>query len=377
MEEKELNEITEPVAEEESDFADEVQPEIIPEAPVEEEKKEEIPAELGVNLYNDDIEVDPNFVNGQNVTTKKKGPVPTYEYTNDEFKSIEDARLKFSKGYKKRNIIKFVITAIVLVGVILGWVLPRTLGSEEWKAGNWPMYITLIVFVVMIILLAVYSFLSKRSGNKEVADYLRTYYANSMSYVFEGLEVHNISGSIDDKISKEELTDSALYKDVEKVGSRGCLRFTYQNVPCTLVECSASKRNGKNYATIFVGKMLKAPNSWEQDPVIVYVKGNKRALPPTNLDSFEVVEDKKDRVVYGKSKKRLLTQKTREAIAQIRTDKVLVDCAIMIQPGTTYVMMGYEDSLMVPAFETPFNPAPTEKFKEDLAVVLNVVESLF
>ena len=366
------------VVDEESDFADEVKPE--EPAPEEKKKEEEKPAErndLGVNLYNEDNEVDPNFANGQSAYgRKKKGPVETFEYENDDLKNIEDARLEFAKKYKKRNIIKYVVTGIVLVGVILGWVLPNYLMDKE-TAGNWPTYITLIVFVVMLVFLGVYSAISKRKSSKEVNEYLAKYFENSTKYVLDGIEVQNLKGSINDKIEPKELTDSVLYKDIVKVGSRGKITFEYNNVPVTVVDCSASRQNGRNYATSFVGKMIKAANSWEHDPVIVYIKGNKRALPPTNLDGFEVVSDTKTMVVYGESKKKLLTQKTKEAISKIKTDKVLVDCAIAIRPGITYVMMGYEDSLMVPPFDSPFNPAPTNKYKEDLAIILEVVETLF
>ncbi len=371
-EEKDLN-----IVDEDSDFADEVKPS----EPAPEEKKEaEKPVEkneLGVNLYNEDNEVDPNFSNGQSsFGRKKKGPVETFEYTTEGLKNIEDARQEFAKKYKKRNIAKYIVTGIVLVGLVLGWLLPTLLMDKE-TSGNWPTYITLIVFVALIIFLGVFSVLSKRSSSKEVNTYIAKYFECSTNYVLDGLDVQNLKGTINDKIQPNELTDSLLYKDVAKVGSRGKLTFEYNNVPVTLVDCSASRPNGRNYVTAFVGKMVSAPNSWEHDPVVVYVKGNKRALPPTNLDGLEVVSDTKTMVIYGQSKKKVLTQKTREAISKIKTDKVLVDCAIAIRPGTTYVMMGYEDSLMVPPFDTPFNPAPTDKFKGDLAIVLEVVESLF
>lgn len=377
MEEKELNEVKEENFGEESDFADETKPLVEEEPKVEEVKVEEKPEEVGVNLYNEDVEVDPDFEHGQPAYNRKKVPGMKYEYKEPEFDEIEKARLAFSHVYKKRQIVKYIVTGIVLVGVVLGWLLPTFLGDEDFKASRWPMWITLMAFGAMIILLVVYSFLSRKNGNKSVNDYLNRYYSLSNQYAFKGLNIQGLKGTIDDKIEKDELTNSGLYKDVERVGSRGCIHFEYENIPCSLVECSASKREGKNLATLFVGKMLRADNSWAQDPVIVYIKGNKRALPPNNLGAYEVVDDKKDRVIYGTSKKRLLSQKTREAIAKIRTDKVLVDCAIAIQPGTTYILMGYEDSLMVPAFDQPFNPGPTEKFGEDIKVMLEVVETLF
>lgn len=375
MEEKELETKVDEVVEE-SDFADEVKPIEKPEdKPVEEPKSE---AE-SVNMYNEDVEVDPDYASGANNPYKKKtkGPEPAFEYEHESLKKAEEARQVFHKKYKKAGIVKWILTAVALVGIILGYVLPTFTGSEEWRKSNGPTYVMLGILVAMIIALALFSFLSRRINNKGISEYLDKYYVLSNEYVFDGLNLADLSGSLADKIETADLTACALYSRVDRVGSRGLLHFEYNNVPCSLVDCSASVAVGRNMSTVFVGKMLRAENTWDADDVIVYIKGNKRALPPTNLEGYQVVEDKKDHVIYGLSKKKLLPQKTREAIAKIRTDKTLVDCAIAIRKGTTYIMMGYEDSLMVPPLEHPLNPAPLSKYKEDLKVVLEVAETLY
>jgi hypothetical protein len=128
--------------------------------------------------------------------------------------------------------------------------------------------------------------------------------------------------------------------------------------------------------TCFVGKYLSVPNTNEGAEIIIYLKGNKRALPPTTLDSYEVLEDSKTMVVYGPANgKKLLTHPVREALKAISTDAVLVDLAISVRKGMTYYAMGYEDSLMVLPMDKPFNPAPTSELKENLHQVFALIDA--
>jgi len=123
--------------------------------------------------------------------------------------------------------------------------------------------------------------------------------------------------------------------------------------------------------------MIVAPNHYTGDDVVVYLKGNKRALPPTNLAGLDVLEDHSDYVVYGKKGNRKgLTKKSLEAIKEIRTDKTLIDVAVSIREGNTYFLMGYEDNLMVLPLEKPFDPAPSEHYHDDLKKVLTAIDTI-
>ena len=81
-------------------------------------------------------------------------------------------------------------------------------------------------------------------------------------------------------------------------------------------------------------------------------------------------------VVYGEAgAKRALTKKVRDAIAKFQTNETLCDVSIVIKEGKTFVLLGYEDTLMVLPMEKPFNPAPTTQFKNDFAKVLALVDA--
>ena len=375
VEDKTANE-TKPLEEtkpaEQSDFSDEF---VAPLPKAEEKKEEEVKEEAPkVNLYKEGAEVAPEVAPA---TGKKpaKAPAVTYSYSDSNLKGIETERAAFNKIYKKENTIKWIVTAVVLVCIICGYVIP--LSIESLKANNVYIYITIGVLAVSVIGLGVYSVFSKKKLDKAMNGYFNKYYTFSNNYIFNSLGVSDVKGTVADKISIEDFSKNGLYSNVYKVGSRDKLTFAYHDMNMSLVDCAAQVKGKKALETVFVGKMLTAPNAYNGDGIVVYLKGNKRALPPTNLAGYEVSEDNHDYVIYTrKSGKKGLTQKVRAAIASIRTDTTLVDLAISIQPGTTYFLMGYEDTLMVLPLEKPFNPAPTEKFHEDLGKCFEVADAL-
>lgn len=355
---------------EDSDFADE---EKVPEPVKTEKKVDEKPAEPAVNLYKDDAEVAP--VTPTTGKVNKKEPVPTYTYNNEQLAGIEEARGGFYKLYKHENLIKWIVTSIVLVAIILGYVIPFTIPSI--KSQSWAIYITLGVLTFAIALLGVYSYISKKKLDKSMNEYFEKYYDFFNAYSFSGLGVNGLTGSVADKISPSDFGACGLYNNVYKVGSRNKLNFSYHDLHLSIVDCAAQTKGQKSLVTVFVGKMLTSPNTYSGEDIVVYLKGNKRALPPTALEGMSVLEDHKDYVVYGtEGKKKALTQKVRAAISEIHTDATLVDCAIMIRSGTTYFLLGYEDTLMVLPLEKPFNPAPSEKFHEDMKKCFDVIDCL-
>jgi hypothetical protein len=300
-----------------------------------------------------------------------KTPV-AYTYDDPLLKGVEDSRLVFYKLYKKQNIVKWIITAGALVLILLGWLIPNLISGLDSNVG---FYITLGVLVVAVTILGVYSYVFKKQLEKAMKVYFGEYYTKSNSYVY-GTSVENLTGTVDDKLDEKVFKDSNLYKDVVKVGSRECLHFTYKGEAMLMADCAGQVKGQKSLQTIFVGKILTTPNTWQGGDVIIYFKGNSRALPPTNLEALEVYEDTKTMVIYGdKDTRKLLTHPVKQALAAITTNDTFVDLAISIRNGTTYYLMGYEDNLMVLPLDKPFNPAPTQEFKADMALIFSLIDA--
>lgn len=357
----------EEIIDEESEFADEAKQEetkadSVEEAPAVEEAKEEAPAVEMQKEEEPEEEVSPS----------------DFDYGEPTLKSIEEGRLNFFKTYRKVNMIKWAITAVIVIFILAAWILPGQTAlfpEESWVYKN-QVAITVVVLVLALIAMWLSSRMFKKKTDEEMKKYFHNYYTNTDSFVF-GEAISNKEGNVDYKLDQQVMIDSNLYADIIKVGSRNCINFDYKGQHCVFSDCAAQIRGQKALQTVFVGKMLVTDNAWDGDDMIIYLKGNKRALPPTTLNYYELLEDSKYMVVYGSQTcKKFLTKKVRDALGQFKTNKTLVDVAISIRGGKTYIAMGYEDNLMILPMDKPFNPNPTVQFKNDIEKVFALLDAI-
>jgi hypothetical protein len=364
------NNVTE-VAAEESDFSDEAKP---ISAPIEVEKpvveaKSAVPA---VDLHVEEKpEEQPSGKNPEEKPLKAKAQIEKFTYSDPDLQGIENERQLFFKVYKNSNLIKWVVAAGCLILIVAGWLVPTYLFAAT------PVFIvTICVVVVALATLLIFSAVFKKRVEKAMKDYFAKYYGFNNHFVF-GDKVTNIKGGIDDKLDPEIFKKSNLYKNVFKVGSRECLTFDYKGHSITFADAAATIKGDRSAQTVFVGKFLKTDNSYIGSDIIIYFKGNKRALPPTTLEGKEVFEDSHTMVVYGdKDAKKFLTHDVKQALAAFSTNSIFVDMALSIQAGATYIAMGYEDDLMVLPLEKPFNPAPTKQHQEDMAKIFELLDAI-
>lgn len=360
---------------EESEFADEVKEE---EKPVEETPTEEAPAEEKEPVVEMQKEEEPAEVEEEpslDVQKDEKGTVVGFGYPEDSLKKIEEGRGAFYKEYRKSNMIKWVITFVVIAIVLAVWIVPGQLPEDNYFR-VYQLPFTIGALVVSLGGLWLSSFFFKKSTDSSMKKYFHNYYECTDSYVF-GDKIYNKEGNVDCKLDQQVLIDSNLYADIYKVGSRNCINFDYAGQHCIFSDCAAQIRGQKALQTVFVGKLLVTDNNWEGDDMIIYLKGNKRALPPTTLNYYELLEDSKYMVVYGSiTCKKFLTKKVRDALAQFKTNNTLVDLAISIRGGKTYIAMGYEDNLMILPMDKVFDPRPTMQFKKDTEKVFALLDAI-
>ena len=359
IEEKKNDEV-----EEESDFADEIktaaEPAPAPEAPEEPEDQ--------IDLHSEEAE--------EPEEAKEPAPAPakgkiTIEYPDEDLGKVELARQDFYKVYCKSNIVKWIVTAVCLLLIVCGWLIPNAIDALKESS----MIIALIACGVGLVTLLVFNYFWKKNVQTAMNRYFREYYEHTNAYVFQ--YVNNLEGSIDNKIEDDELRNCDLYKDIGKVGSRATYTFEYKGKTIKVCDAAAQVVAGKTLHTVFVGKYLYTTNEYKGSDILIYFKGNKRALPPTNLAGRKVFSDSKNIVIYGdKGTEKVITAKVREALNEFKTNKTFVDMAISIREGMTYFAMGYEDDLMVIALEKPFDPNPTVQYAGDLRKVLKLIELL-
>ncbi len=371
----------------ESDFADEIKkPEPQPEPVKEEPQKEE-----GVELYCEKEETNPTpsqetpteeKESQKEVDTKdaKKGkPSPVvYQYDDDNLRAIEDARLAFSKDYKKSNLWKWIVTIICLVVIVAGWLvttIPEVNKAFSSVNENLPTIFTLILVGLSLVALLVFSSIFKKDIDKKMKTYFTKFYEYQNAYIFpESCE--NLKGSVESKLDESKLKECGIYKDIAKIGSRACYEFDYEGHHIVMSDAAAQTQDKKALRTVFVGKFAYFKNDYVGEDILIYFKGNKRALPPTNLAGRNLYKDSKTMVIYGPvSARKILTHDVQMALAKFDTNKTFVDMAISIKEGMTYIAMGFEDDLMVLPLEKPFNPNPTKEAKKDISEVLELISA--
>ena len=375
---------TEPVNED-SDFADEEKPLPLPEAPKAEEVKsvEEKPVQPEVNLHKEaepeeakPVVAEEKPSGNPEIGAKKAGkPAPViYEYESEKLAAIENDRKVFYGQYKKSNYWKYGVSAICIAVIIVGYILP--LQITAWI--DYQMPITLSVLVVGVLVLGIFSYISRKKIEAKMKDYFKRFYENTNAYVFSDPDINNVTGSVENKLAAESFNAAGLYKDIVQVGSRASFQFEYKDLNCSIADAAGQTKGPKGtLQTVYVGKFIQCPTTYQGGTCIVYLKGNNRALPPTSLKDFNLIEDHKDMIVYGEEgAKRALTKKVRDAIAQFRTNDILCDAAISIKKDHAYIALGYEDTLMVLPMDKPFNPNPTTQFKNDFEKVLNLINAL-
>ena len=353
-----------------SDFADEAAPVSTPvPAKAAEEEKPEQPK---VDLYVDKEAAEPALGNENKGQGKEKAAPVVYSYEDPELQGIESARANFFKIYKHENMVKWFVTGGILFVILGAWLGVTFSPLNNSTVGT---VVILASVAVAVLVLTVFSVLFRKKIDKAMKAYFADYYQHNNAYVF-GDRITDLTGTVDDKLDAAVFNAANLYKNVVKVGSRDCLHFNYKGKAVTLADAAGQVNGQKSLQTCFVGKFLAVPNTNEGAEIVIYLKGNKRALPPTTLDSLPVLEDSKTMVVYGPADgKKLLTHAVREALKEIETDATLVDVAISLKRGMTYIAMGYEDNLMVLPMDKPFNPAPTTQLKQNMTQVFTLLDA--
>ena len=310
----------------------------------------------------------------KNVEEKEEAVVSKYPHPS--LQKVEDERQVFWKSYKAHNTLKLVVMMLCLAAIVVAFIVfPKVLSSN-------PSLQTGLTITVAIAALGAtygYSVFVRKKFDRKMKVYFDLYFRSINDYVFEDKVFSDVELQVPGKITLDEFNECRLYKDVIEAGSRGLTTFKCKGLEASIVDCAGNVKAEKRVKPVFVGKMVRANASYEgEKPVYVYLKGNERALPPTGIDEVKNVFEDQKMVVRSEYKewKKVLNGTVMKAIEGIKVDKILVDVAFAIYSGTVYIMMGYDDPLMVLPLQNEFDVKPTEIYKKDMAAIAKVLEAL-
>ena len=305
---------------------------------------------------------------------EEKQEVEANKYPHDSLQKVEDERLKFWGSYRIHNTLKLVILVLSLGIVLFAWVAIPKLITGNAQAG-----ISFAITVAGLGATYAYTVYVRKKFDRKMKVYFDLYFRSVNEYVYEDKVFSDVELLTPGKITLDEFNECKLYKDVVESGSRGLTTFKCKGIEASIVDCAGNIKAEKRIKPVFVGKMVRSKASYEgEKPVFVYLKGNERALPPTGIDEVKNVFEDQKMVVRSDYKdwKKVLNGSVMKALEGVKVDKILVDVAFAIYSGRVYIMMGYDDPLMVLPLQTEFDPKPTEIYKKDMAAIAKVLEAL-
>lgn len=303
--------------------------------------------------------------------------VEKFEYKDDALQDIENNRQEFLAFYKKQNVFKWVVGIICMAVIVFAWVgLPQFGKDSEGNSASWVMPLTIILVAFALAGTLAYSLILKRIVNRKMRDYFASYYIKMNEYVFGSKNYSEVNLMTPDKVDQALFDENGLYKDVINVGSRGLTEFKYNDKLMMVAELAAQIKNEKRMTPVFVGKYLVGPANYDGEMIAIYIKGDKRALPPTNLDGLKnVYDDEHFQIFTNNTKwKTVINNKVINKIKHIKTGRQLVDVAISVKNGKIFVCLGYDDPTMVLPLEHAFDPEPSGEFKGDLLQFCEIIE---
>lgn len=305
----------------------------------------------------------------------EEAPQPI-QYESEYLQDIENSRLDFLKFYKTQNIFKWIVALVSLTIVLLDFLLIPNLFPEKAKL---RLALMLVIAGVALGGAGTYTILIKRFINKRMKKYFVDYYQSVDNYVFDQEGFSDAELQDPDRIEQVQFDENKIHVNVSNVGSRGLTTFRFHDKPMYICDCAAQIRLEKSMKPVFVGKYLVGDSTYEDaDPVIIYIKGDERSLPPTNVEANKLVYDDKDMLVYSNNKdwNKLVNSKLMKKLHTFKLSKDLVDVTISFVNKKVYMCLGYDDSLMVLPLQNPFDPKPNMQYKKDLAYFASLIEEL-
>lgn len=296
-------------------------------------------------------------------------PIEEIEYETDNLQNIESAREIFLKQYKVQNIVKWIVSIAALALIVVAWLVLLPIN----------VYLTVAAVGVSLLMILLYNFFIKRYLNGKMKIYFDAFYNNSTEFVFGNDDFSDVEAKVESKIEAVQFTENNIYADVVQVGSQNLTTYKYKGMPISVCDAAGQTKSAKSLVPVFVGKYFMATNSYDQDePIVIYLKGNEKSLPPTNVSHLEVISDDNKMAIYSLNKdaSKFISKKVQNVLKKINTDDILIDVAIAIQKGKTFVCAGYDDVLMVLPLEKPFNPKATRNYKDDLVSISEFIYAI-
>ena len=288
---------------------------------------------------------------------------------------IEEKRAPLFKSYlvskKISNFLTFGVLAMVIAGMYF------VAGQELWmKILGWC-----LLGAGMVTLLLFY-FLSKKRFDNKTKEYITFVNESLNKETFSNPKFKDIVVT-DGKIEVNDAAGNGVYKNIVRVASRNVIKGSYDDIAFKFAEAALFKKDeGKKQPTVaaFVGKYFEAENSIKFGGNIVINISREQAVDaPNALDDRALLYNEDGVSVYGDEGcnfRSVIGEQFFGNVKKIKAADHLLNLAISVWGGHTFVFMSYDDDVIALPFDKPLKGDAINSFIKDLDKVFNVLKLL-
>ena len=288
---------------------------------------------------------------------------------------IEEKRAPLYKSFlvnkKVSNILTFVVLAISIAGMYL------ITGKDIWM----PIVGWCLLGAGVIAMLAFY-FLSKKRFDKRTKEYIEFVNATLIKATFADSAFNDIQVT-DGKIEVDGVAGNGVYTNIVRVASRNIINGKYDDVSFKFAEAALFKKEpGKKQPTTaaFVGKYFEAENNIKfGGNIVINIAREEIVDAPNALAERATLYTDDGLTVYGDEDcdfRTVIGEKFLGSLRKIKAENHLLNLALSIWEGHTFVFMSYDDDVIALPFDKPCKPDAFYSFVDDLKKVFNVIKLL-
>ena len=288
---------------------------------------------------------------------------------------IEEKRAPLFKSFlvnkKVSNILTFVILAISIAGMYL------ITGKDIWM----PIVGWCLLGASVVAMLAFY-FLNKKRFDKRTKEYIEFVNATLIKATFADSAFNDIQVT-DGKIEVDGVAGNGVYTNIVRVASRNIINGKYDDVSFKFAEAALFKKEpGKKQPTTaaFVGKYFEAKNNIKfGGNIVINIAREEIVDAPNALAERATLYTDDGLTVYGDEDcdfRAVIGEKFLGSLRKIKAENHLLNLALSIWEGHTFVFMSYDDDVIALPFDKPCKPDAFYSFVDDLKKVFNVIKLL-
>ncbi len=284
---------------------------------------------------------------------------------------IEEARQSFMAFYKKQKLYNNVAFVLVIVLIIAAYVV-----LQAWLGQN---FLALGAVAIILVLLFVYSRISRTKMEKLTKEYITQYYGFMKEKAFPEGRFPNSTIDFDRKLDLSEFTNAGILKEIVRINTRGVVSFDYRGHEATACDMAAYRSADGKQTPSFLGKFISVPLKLNlSGRILIYIKPKVQAKGPDSLDDIQKIDETDRYVIYATDASTFKTLPSGfiHLLDLLTVDDLLVDATFSIHPDQTQVALSYTDALMVIPLQNAFDPSPSEQYAKNLQAMFAILDSL-